>query len=503
MKRQAGVGLHITSLPGPYGIGELGVHARLFIDHMTRMQLSVWQFLPTGPTAYGDSPYQALSTFAGNEMLIDIDDLVQLRLLEASELSELKALPAHFVDYAALIPLKNRVLRLAAHRFTHVANKELRVEFEEFLSRNDSAWLHDYAVFRALKTLHGEKPWPEWSPKYRDRNRAALSVIEKSESDPIIAIKILQFLFFRQWTALRQYAHENGVTLFGDLPIYIALDSADAWANREILKLDEHGRPDSVAGVPPDFFSKDGQLWGNPLYDWAFHGANGYAWWIKRLKASSALADMVRIDHFRGFESFWTVSADAETARNGAWMPGPGDDLFDAIRMALGTLPIVAEDLGVITPEVEGLRDRHLLPGMRVLQFEICNVDFDLADIGNNSVCYTGTHDNDTTVGWFRGDRGDIRSQQVIDETQEAVLRRVGGTAATIHTHLIMAAFSTNAFLAMAPLQDYLGLGSDARMNTPGISGGNWRWRVLEPQLTPDFCDTIASMVVTAERQFK
>jgi len=498
--RQAGVCLHIASLPGPYGIGEIGGEARAFIDKMCRMQLGVWQFLPTGPTAYGDSPYQPLSTFAGNEMLISIGELMAWGLLSEDEASELEALPERHVDYGALIPVKHGLLRMAAARFRDQANDELAAEYAEFLSNNDQPWLHDYAFFRILKTRHGERPWPEWQPEYVHRDPEALAELENSEAAEIAAIKIIQFLFHRQWRDLRHYANERGITLFGDMPIYIALDSSDAWANREILRVDEDGHPDHVAGVPPDYFSEDGQLWGNPLYDWEQHATTGYQWWVDRLRASAELADIVRIDHFRGFEAYWSVPADADTARVGAWEPGPGDAIFDAMRDALGNLPIVAEDLGVITPEVEALRDRHHMPGMRVLQFDVCDDDFELADVGENSVCYTGTHDNDTTLGWFHGSPDDIRSDEEIRQAREAVLEITGGTAETIHTDLIKAAFSTAARLAIAPMQDYLGLGSEARTNTPGTLGGNWRWRVLVTQLTPELCDNIAEMVQASGR---
>jgi 4-alpha-glucanotransferase len=498
--RLAGVGLHISSLPGPYGIGELGHSARSFIDMMVQSQLSVWQFLPLGPTAYGDSPYQPLSTFAGNEMLIDLDNLIDLHLLQNVEVAELKSLPGHFVDYDALIPIKNRLLRLAASRFLGSASQNLKADFGEFVKQHNSSWLHDYAVFRTLKDLHEERAWPEWHSDLAKRDEAALRRIEETESNSIAEIKVLQFLFFRQWSTLRDYAHRNGVTLFGDLPIYIALDSADAWANRDLLRVDENGQPDSVAGVPPDYFSEDGQLWGNPLYDWAYHARNGYSWWVKRVSATLELADLVRIDHFRGFESYWAVPADEATARAGSWEAGPGDALFDALHQSMGDLPIVAEDLGVITPEVEELRDRHRLVGMRVLQFDVCDAEFALSDIGEDRVCYTGTHDNDTTVGWFHGSPDDHRSQEEITRAQEAVLRVSGGQAETVHTDLIKAAFSTDACLAIAPIQDYLGLGSEARINTPGIAGGNWRWRVLDEQLSADFCDNVASMVIASGR---
>ena len=501
--RQAGVCLHITSLPGPYGIGEIGQSAFDFIDAMKKMALGVWQFLPTGPTAYGDSPYQPLSTFAGNELLIDIRDLVAKGLLDKEEAQELASLPSGFIDYGALIPIKNRLVRLAAGRFEEKASAELKTACDTFVERNDDAWLHDYALFRILKSQHGEQPWPDWKPKYVHRDAQALKKLELTADTEIADTKVIQFLFHHQWQRLRRYANELGVRLFGDMPICIALDSADAWANPDMLRIDRDGRPGYVAGVPPDYFSKDGQLWGNPLYAWDAHAANGYRWWVDRLQAAADLADIVRIDHFRGFESYWSVPADSETARQGAWEPGPGDAIFDAMRNALGNLPIVAEDLGVITPEVEALRDRHQIPGMVVLQFDVADEDFDLLNVTKNSVCYTGTHDNDTTIGWFHGSPDDIRSEVEIQQTRQAALQVTGGTTETIHTDLIQAAFSTDAKLAIAPLQDFLGLGSEARINIPGTSSNNWRWRFQESQLTDDVREQVANMVQSSGRAFR
>jgi len=498
--RQAGVCLHITSLPGPYGIGEIGQSAFEFVDAMRMMQLGVWQFLPIGPTAYGDSPYQSLSTFAGNELLIDVRDLIAKGLLEQNEAQELTTLPDDSVDYGALIPIKNRLLRLAAGRFENRATPKLKAACDHFVERNDKAWLHDYALYRILKTRHDEQPWPEWAPEFVHRDAEAIRELEATADTQIADIKVIQFLFFDQWRRLREYANSRGIRLFGDMPICIALDSADAWANREILRIDRDGRPDFVAGVPPDYFSEDGQLWGNPLYAWDTHAANDYAWWIERLRASAELADIVRIDHFRGFESYWSVPAQSETARQGTWEPGPGDAIFDAMQNALGNLPIVAEDLGVITPAVEALRDRHHIPGMVVLQFDVADEDFDLLNVSDNSVCYTGTHDNDTTVGWFQGSPDDIRSDLEMEQTRQAALAVTGGTADSIHTDLIRAAFSTDAKLAIAPLQDYLGLGSEARINIPGTSSNNWRWRVQNSQLTGEIRGQIATMVQVSGR---
>lgn len=498
--KQAGVCLHVTSLPGRYGIGEIGAQALRFVDAMRDMQLGVWQFLPTGPTAYGDSPYQPLSTFAGNEMLIDIGRLVDSGLLRADEPRQLETLPEHAVHYGALIPVKNELLKIAAGRFSIAANSRLKSGFDEFLESNSQAWLHDYALFRVLKKRHGERPWPEWSPEYVHRDARAMRQMEIEAGREIEAIKIVQFLFHDQWRQLRQYANDNGIRLFGDMPIYISLDSADAWANPELLQLDGDGRPTDVAGVPPDYFSEDGQLWGNPLYAWDAHAASGYRWWISRLQASAELADIVRIDHFRGFEAYWSVPAEANTARTGAWVPGPGDAVFDAIESALGRLPIVAEDLGVITPEVEALRDRLGIPGMVVLQFAFADRDFDPGGVAENCICYTGTHDNDTTLGWFHGGPDDIRSADEIHRTQAAVLELTGGNPETVHTDLIRTAFSTSARLAIAPLQDYLGLGSEARINTPGTLHNNWRWRARSSQLDERMRDGVAELVDASGR---
>jgi 4-alpha-glucanotransferase len=500
MDRTAGVCLHLTSLPGRYGVGEIGDPAFAFVDAMTRMNLGVWQFLPTGPTAYGDSPYQPLSTFAGNELLIDTATLIRTGLLTSNEADGLLQLPADSVDYGALIPAKKALLQRAAGRFFSQADAAMKSAYDAFLEENDANWLHDYALFRILKTAHGEQPWHEWAPEYAQRDKKALSRLQIDAATDIEAVKIGQFLFHRQWQDLRTYAHERNVVMFGDMPICIAHDSSDVWANRDIVCLDATGRPTFVAGVPPDYFSEDGQLWGNPLYDWDQHASDGYQWWIERLRKSTELADIVRIDHFRGFEAYWSIPAHEKTARVGEWVTGPGDAIFEAMQTALGHLPIVAEDLGVITPEVEALRDRYDIPGMRVLQFEVSYDEFALDSIGRNSVCYTGTHDNDTTVGWFHGSPDDNRTEMEIRRTREQVLEITGGRPETIHNDLIELAFGSAAGLAVAPMQDYLGIGSEARLNTPGTSANNWRWRVEQEQLSPGLMDTVGNMVANAGR---
>lgn len=498
--RQAGVCMHISSLPGRHGIGDIADSARSFLDTLVEMEIGAWQFLPTGPTAYGDSPYQPLSAFAGNAMLVGLSPLVDLGLLDAADIEPLEDLPGDFVDYGRLIPAKRALLKKAAQRFNSRPANGLIAEYEEFLNLHGEPWLNDYALFRVLKTLHGERPWPEWDKSFVHREPAALEKIRNDHREAIDRTRVTQFLFWRQWRDLRAAASRKGICLFGDMPIYIALDSADAWAHPEMLLIDRDGQPSQVAGVPPDYFSEDGQLWGNPIYDWAYHERTGYQWWIERMKHAASLSDLVRIDHFRGFESFWSVPFGAETAQNGEWVPGPGAGLFKALKRELGRLPIVAEDLGVITPEVDKLRHDFGMPGMVVLQFEAGDPEFDIDTVEENSVCYTGTHDNDTTLGWFLGTGADTRTQKEIAAMQECVLEQTGGSANTVHRDLIRLAFSSKAALAVAPMQDFLGLGSEARLNIPGTTLNNWRWRMEPGQLHAGLIESVGKMVRQSSR---
>jgi 4-alpha-glucanotransferase len=499
-EKRAGVGMHITSLSSRYGIGDIGDSAQAFITKLANMKIAVWQFLPTGPTSYGDSPYQPLSAFAGNEMLIGIEPLIRLGLLTSAEADVLTGFPSDSVDYGNLIPRKQAVLRQAAARFLATADNGLKTDYENFLHLNGDRWLNDYAIYRVLKSHHGERPWSEWDAPFRHRDPVAMKEVRTGNRDAIESIKINQFLFDRQWQSLKRHAQASQVLLFGDMPIYIALDSSDAWAHPEILLIDENGTPSHVAGVPPDYFSEDGQLWGNPLYDWGFHEASGFEWWIERMHHAANQSDLVRIDHFRGLESFWSIPFGAETARNGEWIDGPGDGLFTAMKAALGSLPIVAEDLGVITAEVDRLRQRHHMPGMKVLQFEVGDASFNIDLIADNCVCYTGTHDNDTTVGWFNGGEQDTRSDFQIIESQQNTLRATGGTAESVHLDMIRLAFESRARLSIAPMQDFLGLGSEARLNSPGTTQNNWRWRVSEEQLSPHFSQSVANLVEETAR---
>lgn len=496
----AGVGLHFSSLPSPHGIGDIGDAALSFIDDLEEMKMRVWQFLPTGPTAYGDSPYQPLSAFAGNENLIGLEPLVRAGLLEDNELEPLLGLPADSVDYGVLIPRKHRLLELAADRFAARASDATKVAFAHFLERFDEAWLADYAMYRVLKGRFEERPWPEWPAKYAHRDSSAMAGVRQREISAIERFKILQFFFDQQWCRLKAHALEHDVRLFGDMPIYIALDSADAWATPEMLCIDKNGSPTRVAGVPPDYFSNDGQLWGNPLYDWAHHAASGYQWWVERVAHAARQFDLIRIDHFRGFEAYWSVPFGEATARNGSWEPGPGDQLFLAMQAALGPVPIVAEDLGVITPEVDALRHRHNIPGMVVLQFAVNDPEFDPAGIDPHSICYTGTHDNDTTPGWFRGAQDDTRTREELHTTRENALRVTSGTASSIHLDMIRLAFKSPARLAIIPMQDLLGLGSTARLNTPGTTLNNWRWRLQAEGIDAGFRRATAQLVEASER---
>ncbi len=470
--RSSGILLHPTSLPGPHGIGSLGSHARAFVDFLHAAGQTLWQVLPLGPTGYGDSPYAALSTFAGNPLLIDLDSLVTEGLLMSSELLGAPK-STDRVDYGTVIPFKMAMLHAAAERFGTKATAHRRAKFEAFCKEH-GWWLNDYALFEAVKQAHGGKPINEWEEDLRRRNPGALGSARESLADQIEHRKVMQFFFFEQWGALRAYARERGVRIVGDMPIFVAYDSDAVWAKPELFKIDDDLVPHVVAGVPPDYFSATGQLWGNPLYDWEQHAKDGFRWWLDRMKMALEMADVVRLDHFRGFEAAWEVPAGHPDARRGAWMAGPGDAFFDAIRNELGGLPLIAEDLGVITDEVRALRDKHELPGMHVLQFgfgpdsERCYAPHRAE---RNTVVYTGTHDNDTTVGWFR----------TLPAKERALVQAYLNTSgSSIHWAMIRAAFGTVADMVIVPMQDVLGYGSEARMNMPGQLGAWWAFRLLE-----------------------
>jgi 4-alpha-glucanotransferase len=499
-KREAGVCMHLTSLPGPFGIGEIGDNAFRFIDTLATMGLSVWQFLPTGPTAYADSPYQSASIYAGNPLLIDLFALRDDGLVTNAEIEVFEDLPRQMIDFGELIPMKAQLLARAAERFAVSATRSQRLARDEFVAAHDRLWLHDYAQYEVLKAMHQQRAWREWDQSYAARDPDALRALEEAAHAQIDSIKSIQFIFFEQWRRLKEYAASKGVRLMGDLPIYVALDSADAWSRPDLLYLRNDGTPIDFAGVPPDYFSADGQRWGNPLWRWDRHAADGYQWWISRVRHAMTMFDLIRLDHFRGFEAYWAVPALAETARDGEWRPGPGEDLFNALQDALGRLPFVAEDLGVITPEVDALREQFGFPGMKVLQFMVVEAKFDAERIPRECVCYTGTHDNDTTLGWFHNGLRAIYPPVKAQRVQAAVLRHTHGHPENIHENLIRLAFSTQASLAIAPMQDYLGLGSMARMNAPGTTNNNWQWRLRNEQITPHLCELVRHMVTESGR---
>lgn len=476
-QRRSGILLHPTSLPGPYGIGTLNQAAYEWVDFLQQTRQSLWQVLPLGPTGYGDSPYQSFSTFAGNPYLISVEALVQEGLLDPSLLQQAPPFPNDHVDYGGIYNWKLPLLRQAATTFSRQATADQQTDFEQFCQAQGE-WLEDFALFMALKDAHNGQPWTAWPMPLRSRQPKALETAITAHAAPIHAHKFNQWLFFRQWQQLKSYANGKEIQIIGDIPIFVALDSADTWTNPDEFFLDETFQPTVVAGVPPDYFSATGQLWGNPLYRWEKMKANGYAWWLRRIRAALQLYDIVRIDHFRGFAGYWEVPAGEETAIHGQWVKGPGADLFDAIKNALGELPIIAEDLGEITPDVIALRDQFSLPGMKILQFAFSTDASDKFlphNYTRNFIVYTGTHDNDTSVGWYQGSATDHERDHF-----RRYLRTDGHDPAW---SLLDAAFRSVAVMALAPLQDLLSLDTRARMNFPGRAEGNWTWRFTPDQL--------------------
>ncbi len=487
--RASGVLLHPTSLPGAYGIGEIGPEAYRFADFLHATGQRLWQILPLGPTSYGDSPYQSPSTFAGNPLWISFDLLVKDKLLTKAQLKNFPVFPAEKVDFGAVIPARMAVLQQVCATFADRASPALQEQFAAFCARH-AGWLDEYALFTALKDAHNGVPWPQWEPALARREPAALQAARTQYAAEIRNVQIIQFLFADHWQRLRTYCAKLGIQFIGDIPIFVAHDSADVWANPHLFYLRPDGQPSVVAGVPPDYFSATGQLWGNPLYNWAVHKEQGYAWWLARLQRICELVDIVRIDHFRGFEAYWEIPGGETTAINGRWVKGPDQDLFDILRAKMGDLPIIAEDLGVITPPVEALRDNNDFPGMRILQFAFGNdersAEFRPESYPAHCCVYTGTHDNDTTVGWFHSEAGNgsTRTAEDIAAERKMILDYLRTDGHEIHWDLINLGARSNANTFVVPLQDLLGLGSAARMNTPGVAGGNWQWRFAWEQIT-------------------
>ncbi len=492
--RSSGVLLHPTSLPSRYGIGDLGENAYRFVDWLQSAGQSVWQILPLGPTSYGDSPYQTLSAFAGNPNLISLDKLVEEGWLNANELQNVPDFPATHVDFGWIISWHEEKLSLAYLGFREHASETQKRAFDNWCKDN-AYWLEDFALFFALKKAHGGRPWVEWEEAIALYKAPALKKARETHAESAQEQRFLQWVFFQQWYALKYYANNRGIRFFGDIPIFVAHDSADVWANQGDYYLDTKGYPIVIAGVPPDYFSPTGQRWGNPLYKWDVLKSKKYAWWVSRFKAILSLVDYIRIDHFRGFEAYWEIPATEETAVNGKWVEGPKSELFEVVKKELGELPVIAEDLGVITQGVEALRDGFGLPGMKVLQFAWSDPSNAFLPHSHpvNSIVYTGTHDNNTTLGWW------------LSETDESTKRFIGEYLARgiqeINWDLIRVAMGSASHTAIFPMQDLLGLGSIGRMNTPGKEGGNWTWRFQFSELTDEIRNRLAYLTWLYQRK--
>jgi 4-alpha-glucanotransferase len=503
--RCSGILLHITSLPGGHGIGDLGESAHEFVEFLSASGQKIWQVLPLGPTGYGDSPYQLFSAFAGNPLLIDLHALREQGLLSFSDLNAVAGLPADHVDYGRVIKIKSGLIEKSAETFFADAACADRSSFQAFC-RNHSGWLDDYALFMACKSFHKGAVWSEWTRELRQREEAALREWRDKLSTHIGAHKFAQYQFFRQWEQLKDHCKRCCIRIMGDVPIYVAHDSADVWVHQELFRLDEYARPSAMAGVPPDYFSATGQLWGNPLYRWDASAASGHRWWVDRFRASLRLFDFVRLDHFRGFEAYWEVPAGATTAEKGKWVKGPGAEFFAAVKRELGELPFVAENLGVITPEVEALRKQFGFPGMSLLQFAFGNdpqgPSFRPHNYSRELVAYTGGHDNDTTVGWWTsaGSGESVRTAEDIRKERAFTRAYLGFQDEPIHWIFIRAVMASVAAVAIVPLQDVLGLGTEARMNLPGTVRGNWKWRFGRGALTDEHSARLRELTLLYDR---
>jgi 4-alpha-glucanotransferase len=484
--RSAGILLHPSSLPGPFGIGDFGPAIYAWIDALARARQKWWQILPLCPTAAGDSPYQSPSTFAGNINLLSPEELVKDGLIDQGDLSNVQ-FSANKVEFQHVVPFKNYLLDKAWKNFQAGRAGGLRHALDEFCHHQQS-WVDDFALFCALRDSHDGTSWQDWPPELVRREPAALEQARQRHQDATGRHRFGQFLFYRQWGHVKNYANSRGIRLIGDVPIFVASDSADVWAHPDLFHLDDRRRPTVVAGVPPDYFSATGQLWGNPLYKWEASRQSGHQWWIARLRATLNQVDLVRIDHFRGFEAYWEIPAGAPTAQAGHWVKGPGAELFQVMDRALGRLPLIAEDLGLITPEVETLRDKLELPGMRVLQFAFgdnARNPYLPHNYVRNTVVYTGTHDNDTTAGWYR---------TLSDHERGNVLRYAPAIERDPPHELMRLAWASIADCAVAPLQDLLAIGNEGRMNLPGQPTGNWTWRVGGDQVTAALIDWLGEL---------
>lgn len=478
MLRNSGILMHISSLPGKYGIGTFGKEALSYVDFLAEAGQKIWQILPLGHTGYGDSPYQCYSAFAGNPLFVDTELLIEEGLLSVSGIPENIQFEDTEFDTLKTANFIMPLLKVASDNFHK--NKPLEIElFNDFCQRQ-AFWLDDYALFIALKKRFEDTPWYDWEAAYRLRDVQAIEKSGVELAGEINFQKTLQYFFFKQWLQLKAYAHKKGILIMGDIPLYVAYDSADAWTRSEIFMFDADKKPVAVAGVPPDYFSETGQLWGNPLYNWEYLKNTGFDWWIGRIRANFELYDILRIDHFRGLSAFWAVPYGEETAIKGEWVPAPGMALFETLMKEMGTMPIVAEDLGVITEDVELLRDSFNFPGMKILQFAFDSSEdneFLPHTYTQNCIVYTGTHDNDTTVGWY---------QSAAEEDKVFMHSYFNFKPEKVHWELIRLAWASVAHTAIAPMQDVLGLGAEHRMNLPGKPTGYWKWRLNKKLITPE-----------------
>jgi 4-alpha-glucanotransferase len=503
--RSSGVLLHPTSLAGPHGVGDFGPEAYRFIDFMYSAGQKLWQVLPLNPTGYADSPFQSFSASAGNPLLISLERLVDEGLLGRDDLQNAPSFPIECVDYGVVIRFKMPLLKKAAANFFSNASAENRRKFEEFCQTN-AHWLDEFALFMAVKEAHNLVAWTQWPSDIANRHPEALKRWSEQQAASIAAQKFFQYEFFRQWQALRAYGREHNIRIIGDIPIYVAHDSADVWSNRECFLLDDRGVSLKVAGVPPDYFSATGQLWGNPIYNWPLLKQTGYQWWVERMRSVLRLYDFVRIDHFRGFEAYWEVAGNETTAMNGRWVKGPGAELFSVLRRELGELPIIAENLGVITPEVEAIRHEFGFPGMAILQFAFGNdpqaPTFKPHNYVRDLVAYTGTHDNDTVVGWWTSGGAGDSTRKPEDVIKEHAYARayLDFVDEPINWVLIRGIMSSVANTAIVPMQDILGLGSEARMNLPGMPSGYWKWRMKPGAATDAIAKRLKEMAVLYDR---
>lgn len=496
-KRESGILLHPTSLPSKYGIGDFGKEAYDFVDFLFKSKQKLWQVLPLNPVGYGNSPYSCLSAFAGNPLLISIDKLLDQGLLTIPDVEDIPQFSARRVQYSEVKLFKDKVLKKAFHHFQDRGDK---TGFNNFIHKH-KYWLEDYCLFMALKDHFGGEPWNRWEKSIAFRANDSIEKYKQLLERELQYHQFLQYIFFEQWLQLKRYANVNGIKIIGDLPIYVSFDSSDTWARTGLFHLDESGNPTKVAGVPPDYFSETGQLWGNPIYRWDSMEKDGFRWWVHRFKSLLQLVDIIRIDHFRGFEAYWEVPAKEKTAINGRWVKAPGYKLFATLKAELGNLPFIAEDLGIITPPVKRLKNKFHLPGMKVWQFALESgeeKEFLPDKHQKHLVLYTGTHDNDTILGWYNS--AVLTNSNVIKLLKRYFHINPNMDGPEICWRIIEIVFQSNANTVIVPLQDILALGHDARMNFPGTVEGNWEWRFPKGILTPEIENKLSAMAVLYHR---